>query len=84
MLVIDPDECIDCAVCVPECPVNAIYAGEDVPEAQQPLVALNAQLAKSWPAITRSVTPPADADAWSKQAGKLAFLDRGTAAPGAV
>ena len=30
-LVIDPDECIDCAVCVPECPANAIYAEEDVP-----------------------------------------------------
>jgi NAD-dependent dihydropyrimidine dehydrogenase PreA subunit len=36
MLVIDPDECIDCAVCIPECPVNAIYAEEDVPADQLP------------------------------------------------
>ena len=33
-LTIDPDECIDCAVCIPECPVNAIYAEEDVPQGQ--------------------------------------------------
>ena len=44
-LVIDPVECIDCAVCVPECPVNAIYPEEDVPEDQQHFIALNAELA---------------------------------------
>jgi ferredoxin len=44
-LVIDPDDCIDCAVCVPECPVNAIYADEDVPANQQDLIGLNAELA---------------------------------------
>ena len=41
-LVIDPDECIDCAVCIPECPTNAIMAEEDVPEDQQEFIALNA------------------------------------------
>src|SRR5499426_3052259 len=47
MLVIHPDECIDCAVCIPECPVNAIYAEEDVPKSQQDFIALNAELAKA-------------------------------------
>jgi ferredoxin len=46
MLVIDPDECIDCAVCIPECPVNAIYAEEDLPADQQAFTDLNAKLAK--------------------------------------
>ena len=43
-LAIDPDECIDCAVCVAECPVNAIYAEEDVPGDQQHFTELNADL----------------------------------------
>ena len=45
MLVIDPDECIDCAVCIPECPVNAIYAEEDVPADQIAFIKINAELA---------------------------------------
>ena len=45
-LVIDPDECIDCAVCIPECPANAIYAEEDVPQDQLNFIALNAELAR--------------------------------------
>jgi len=52
MLVIDPDECIDCAVCIPECPVNAIYAEEDVPADQKEWLALNAELTKAWPVLT--------------------------------
>ncbi len=79
MLVIDPDECIDCGVCIPECPVNAIYAEEEVPATQHALIAINASLAKAWPAITKSIDAPADADAWSKREGKLELLDRGTA-----
>jgi ferredoxin len=54
-LTIDPDECIDCAVCIPECPVNAIYAEEDVPADQRHMTALNAELAKlpTWKSITK-------------------------------
>jgi len=52
-LVIDPDECIDCAVCIPECPVNAIYAEEDVPADQVKFIDMNVELAKDWPSITR-------------------------------
>ena len=44
MLVIDPDECIDCAVCIPECPVNAILPEEDVPSDQLHFIKLNAEL----------------------------------------
>src|SRR3546814_2700032 len=46
-LVIDPDECIDCTLCEPECPINAIYPEDDVPAGQEPFVALNAELARS-------------------------------------
>ena len=45
-LTIDPDECIDCAVCIPECPVGAIYAEEDTPADQQHMIKLNAELAR--------------------------------------
>ena len=61
-LAIDPDECIDCAVCVAECPVNAIYAEEDVPGDQQHFTELNAELAKSWPSITKTKAPLPEAD----------------------
>src|SRR5258705_5882363 len=51
MLAIEPDECIDCAVCIPECPVNAIYAEEDVPQDQLKFVKLNVELSRAWPTI---------------------------------
>jgi ferredoxin len=76
-LVIDPDECIDCAVCVPECPVNAIYAEEDVPQDQLEFVILNRELAMAWPAITKRVDPASDADEWAKVVVKKQHLDRG-------
>jgi ferredoxin len=76
MLVIDPDECIDCAVCIPECPVEAILAEEDVPADQQKFIELNAELAKSWPSITRTKDPLADADDWKDVKDKLQFLQR--------
>jgi ferredoxin len=76
MLVIDPDECIDCAVCIPECPVDAIQAEEDVPEAQRKFIALNVELAKGWPSITRTKLPLADADDWKDNKDKLQHLVR--------
>jgi ferredoxin len=75
-LVIDPDDCIDCAVCVPECPVNAIYADEDVPADQQAFTPLNAELARQWKPITRTRLALPDADAWAKIARKLDRLER--------
>ena len=78
MLVIDPDECIDCAVCIPECPVNAIYAEEDVPADQMHFIKLNVELshAKGWKSITKRKSPPADADDWKDKTGKLSELVR--------
>jgi len=71
MLVIDPDECIDCAVCVPECPAEAIVAEEDVPGDQENFIAINAEKAPNWPAITRSKSPLEDADDWNGTPNKL-------------
>jgi len=76
MLVIDPDECIDCAVCIPECPVEAIVAEEDVPPGMEAYIGLNAELAKQWPAITRKKEPLPDADEWKDVPGKLQYLER--------
>jgi ferredoxin len=76
-LVIDPDECIDCAVCIPECPVNAIYAEEDVPADQRDFTALNAELCKTWPSITDTKPHFADADSFQEVKEKRHLLDRG-------
>ncbi|HMM71112.1 MAG TPA: ferredoxin family protein [Rhodocyclaceae bacterium] len=75
-LVIDPDECIDCTLCVPECPVEAIFAEDDVPTEQQSFIALNAELAKVWPVIIERKAPLPDADDWAKVNGKLDKLER--------
>ena len=45
-LVIDPDECIDCALCEPECPANAIFSEDEVPKGQEHFTQLNEELAK--------------------------------------
>ncbi|MFK0379228.1 ferredoxin FdxA [Pandoraea sp. NPDC090278] len=75
-LSIDPDECIDCAVCVAECPVNAIYAEEDVPGDQQVFIKLNADLSPGWPSITKTKPSLADADDWKDVKEKLHLLER--------
>jgi ferredoxin len=74
--VIDPDECIDCAVCVPECPVNAIYAEDDVPSDQQAFIALNTELSRSWKSITKSKGSLPDAEEWKDVKNKLDQLVR--------
>ena len=78
MLVIDPDECIDCAVCIPECPVNAIYAEEDLPPDQLNFIKLNVELAKSagWKSITKRKPALPDADEWKYKTNKLSELVR--------
>lgn len=76
MLVIDPDECIDCGVCIPECPVEAISTEEDVPAGQEAYIALNAELAPQWPVITKTKAALPEADQWAKVADKKSLLDR--------
>ncbi|HMN56551.1 MAG TPA: ferredoxin family protein [Ottowia sp.] len=76
-LTIDPDECIDCAVCIPECPVNAIFAEEDLPKDQRHMLALNAELVQlGWPVISRRKDALPDAGDWKDRTGKLAELAR--------
>jgi len=75
-LVIDPDECIDCTLCVPECPAEAIFAEDDVPDTQRAFIALNAELAKAWPTIVERKDPLLDADEWNGRADKLKYLER--------
>ena len=76
MLVIDPDECIDCTLCEPECPVEAIVSEDDVPEGQEGFVELNAELAKSWPVLSEAKPAPDDADDWKDVKDKLQYLER--------
>jgi ferredoxin len=75
-LVIDPDECIDCALCEPECPVEAIVADDDVPKGQEKFIDLNAELSLEWPVISLQKEPPADAEQWDGVEGKLQYLER--------
>lgn len=75
-LVIDPDECIDCTLCVAECPAEAIFAEDDVPVAQRDFIALNAELSKVWKVISERKEAPADADEWKGVADKLKQLER--------
>ncbi len=75
-LVIDPEECIDCTLCVAECPAEAIFAEDEVPADQQHCIALNAELAREWKPIIARRDPPADADDWNGIKGKLKQLKR--------
>ncbi len=75
-LVIDPDECIDCTLCEPECPANAIFSEDEVPEGQKQFIELNAELSKVWPGITEVHAASADADEWNGKPGKLELLER--------
>jgi len=76
-LVIDPDECIDCALCEPECPANAIRSEDDLPENLKQFLQLNAELSKKWPVITANKGGLPDSDQWKDVPDKLQYLDRG-------
>jgi ferredoxin len=75
-LVIDPDECIDCTLCEPECPAEAIFAQDDVPPGQEEFIELNAELAKEWPVIYEKKDPLPEAEKWDGVEGKLKYLER--------
>lgn len=76
MLIIHPDECIDCALCEPECPADAIYSEDELPNPQSEFVALNAELSQTFPNITETKQPPKDADEWKGRPGKLKLLQK--------
>ena len=75
-LVIDPDECIDCTLCEPECPAEAIYPEDDLPEGMEIYIKLNEELSQEWPVITEQKDPPFDAEDWDGKTGKLELLER--------
>ena len=75
-LVIHPDECIDCALCEPECPANAIYAEDKLPEDQLEFIGINAELAQSWPNLAERKDPLPDADDWDGVEAKALQLVR--------
>lgn len=75
-LVIDPDECIDCALCEPECPANAIFSEDEVPEGQETFIEINEELSQVWPNITEMKDKMTDAEKWDGIAGKIQYLER--------
>jgi ferredoxin len=78
MLVIHPDQCIDCGVCEPECPVEAIVPDTDTDV--EKWVEINRQYAEAWPNIDRKGDTPADADDWVEVENK--FEEHFSPAPG--
>jgi len=75
-LVIHPEECIDCALCVPACPIDAIYAEDDLPEDQKKFLIINEEMSEQWPNISESIEPLSDAGEWKDINGKLQYLER--------
>lgn len=75
-LAIDPAICIDCALCVPECPAEAIFQDNQLPAGQEEYLDINAELSQQWPNITKVIPAPADADDWNGVRDKLPLLER--------
>lgn len=76
-LAINPDECIDCGVCIPECPVGAIVQDDDLPEPERKQwLDINTELAAKWPNITKRKEPMPSADEWAKNDNKLIYLQK--------
>jgi ferredoxin len=74
MLVIHPDECIDCGVCEPECPAEAIYPDTADEATSQDWIEINRKFAETWPNIVRKGNPPADAADWDGKEGKFELM----------
>ena len=75
ILVIDPEECIDCGLCEPECPVDAIFAEDEVPADQLDFIEINEKYSKIWPNITEAKDPMPDYKDWEKREDKLSYLE---------
>ncbi|MEE9421746.1 MAG: ferredoxin FdxA [Gammaproteobacteria bacterium] len=76
ILVIDPEECIDCTLCEPECPAEAIFPEDDLPKGQEEFLALNEELSQNWPVLTQMIAAPPDADEWNGKSDKLKLLEK--------
>ncbi|MEO0436212.1 MAG: ferredoxin FdxA [Pseudomonadota bacterium] len=75
-LVINPDECIDCALCEPECPIDAIYSEDELPEDQIIFRELNAELSQVWPNITEMKDAMPEHEEWKGKPNKVEVLQR--------
>jgi ferredoxin len=73
-LAINPEICIDCDLCTPECPVDAIFQEDGLPENMQHFRELNRNLAQIWPVITEVIPAPLDADEWDGVEDKEQYL----------
>ena len=69
MLVINPDECIDCGVCEPECPVDAIIS--DTEDKNGKWTEINQKYSEEWPNIKEKKDPPADSDKYENEKNKF-------------
>ena len=76
MLVIDPDECIDCTLCEPECPADAIKSEDDLTDDEQQFIKINADLSQKWPVIDEMKDTLPDADEWKGKAGKIDLIEQ--------
>ena len=74
-LVIHPDECIDCALCEPECPIDAILSEDELSEDQIDFIEINAKLADVYPNISEAKEPLPNADEWKNIKEKKHLLD---------
>jgi ferredoxin len=73
-LTINPDECIDCGACVPECPAEAIFEESELPEKWSEYIEINARLSGSWPVITDKKDSMETADEWKDTEEKREHL----------
>lgn len=75
LLVIDPEECIDCSLCAPECPVDAIYFRDDIEEDYKFMIEINKKYSKEWPIIECKIKPLSNADQWATVSKKYHLLE---------
>lgn len=75
-LVIDPEECIDCTLCEPECPAQAIFSENDLPTEQKQFIEINRELSKKWPVITAKKPSLPEANEWDGKPDKLQYLEQ--------
>ncbi len=80
-VAIDPDVCIDCALCVPACPLEAIKHADDLRDTEQDFLVLNARLAREWPTLIHPLPHSVDADRWIGAPDKRRWLEPGPSLP---
>lgn len=74
MVVIDPEHCIDCALCEPECPIGAIVSEDELTESQREFAEINRLKAQVWPSLTTKKDPMPDAANWRDVSPKKHLL----------